>query len=125
MNLIENEVSMQKAQNTKMIKIIGVLMIVLIIIAVILVSYLTYQKSKELKFIINGEKKAISTDLFYFDDNGDVYISIKDLSRILQTNKIKAEYNNGSYKTVHNLSVFIFFIFVRLNLSPQLFLYYF
>ena len=98
MNLIENEVSMQKAQNTKMIKIIGVLMIVLIIIAVILVSYLTYQKSKELKFIINGEKKAISTDLFYFDDNGDVYISIKDLSRILQTNKIKAEYNNGSYK---------------------------
>ena len=35
---------------------------------------------------------------FYFDDNNELYISIKDLSNLLQKNKIMAEYNNGRYE---------------------------
>ena len=98
MNLIDNEVNEKKVQTTKTIKIIGIAIIILIIIAIGLVSFLAYEKSKEFKFLLDGNKQTLASDLFYFDDGGDVYISIKDLSNVLAKNSIKAEFNNGSYK---------------------------
>ncbi len=98
MNLIDNEVNEKKVQTTKTIKIIGIVIIILIIIAIGLISFLAYEKSKEFKFLLDGNKQTLASDLFYFDDGGDVYISIKDLSNVLEKNSIKAEFNNGSYK---------------------------
>lgn len=98
MNLIDNEVNEKKVQTTKTIKIIGIVIIILIIIAIGLISFLAYEKSKEFKFLLDGNKQTLASDLFYFDDGGDVYISIKDLSNVLAKNSIKAEFNNGSYK---------------------------
>ena len=98
MNLIDNEVDNKKIQNTKIIKIIGISIIILIFIAIILISYLVIEKSKEFKFLLDGNKQSFSSDLFNFDENGEVYISIKDLTELLQKNSVKAEYNNGSYK---------------------------
>ena len=98
MNLIDNEVNERKLQNTKMIKIIGISIIVLILIAIGLISYLSYERSKEFKYTIDGVRQKNLADLFYFDESGDIYLSIKDLTNVLQKNKINAEYNNGSYK---------------------------
>ena len=98
MNLIDNDVNKIKAQNTKLIKTISIVIIILILITIGLISYLTYRKSKELKYILNGKSQTFSSDLFYFDDNNELYISIKDLSNLLQKNKIMAEYNNGRYE---------------------------
>ena len=98
MNLIDNEVNEKKVQTTKTIKIIGIVIIILIIIAIGLVSFLAYEKSKEFKFLLDRNKQTLSSDLFYFDESGDVYISIKDLSNVLAKNSMKAEFNNGSYK---------------------------
>ena len=91
MNLIDNEVNEKKVQTTKTIKIIGIVIIILIIIAIGLISFLAYEKSKEFKFLLDGNKQTLASDLFYFDDGGDVYISIKDLSNVLAKNSIKAE----------------------------------
>lgn len=98
MNLIDNEVNEKKIQNTKTIKIIGITIIILVVIAIGLISYLSYEKSKEFKYLLNGSKQTFSSDLFYFDESGDIYISIKDLSNVLAKNAVKAEYNNGKYK---------------------------
>lgn len=98
MNLIDHELDEKKEKNTKTIKVIGIAIIILIIIAIGLVAYLAYAKSKEFKYLLDGNKQTFSSDLFYYDDNGDIYISIKDLSNILEKNSIKSEYNNGSYK---------------------------
>lgn len=98
MNLIDDEVNNQKEKNIKAIKIIGGALIFLIILVIILITYLGYLKSKKLKFTLDGNNQEITSDLFYYDDSGYLYISIKDLCNILKLNSIKAEYNNGEYK---------------------------
>ena len=81
-----------------MIKIIGISIIILIIIVIGLVSYLSYEKSKQFKYTIDGVRQNLVPDLFYFDESGEVYVSIKDFSNVLSKKSIKAEYNNGRYK---------------------------
>lgn len=98
MNLIDNEVNNQKEKNTKAIKIVGGLLIFLIILAIVLVTYLGYLKSKKLKFTLDGEQLEFTSDMFYYDENGSLYVSIKDLCNTLKIKGIKAEYNNGAYK---------------------------
>lgn len=97
MNLIDNEINEKKEQNNKIIKIVGVAIIVLIVVAIALMSYLSYEKSKQFKFLLDGNKSAISSDLLHYD-NDILYVSIKDLSNLLQKKSIVAEYNNGTYK---------------------------
>lgn len=98
MNLIDNEVNGQRERNTKAIKIIGVTLIILVMIVIALLSYLSYVKSKQFKFELDGTKQEFSSDLFYIDEDGEMYISLKDICKILQNNSISAEYNNGEYK---------------------------
>lgn len=101
MNLIDNELDKGKEKNTKLIKIIVIVMAILIIIGIGLFSYLSYLQSKQFKFFV--DKKTIqshnySSDLFYFEDDGDIYVSVKDLVNVLKQNSVKIEFNNGSYK---------------------------
>lgn len=98
MNLIDDELNMQKEKNTKMIKIIGVSIVGLILIVVGLITYLKYIQSKQFKFILDNNTQSFSEDLFYYNEDGEMYISIKDLSDILAKNSKKSEYNKGSYK---------------------------
>ena len=97
MNLIDNEVNEKKIQNTKNIKIIGVILIVLIIVAIGLIMLLSHIRSKEFKYFLDDKIQNITSDLFYTEEDGELYISIRDLSTILQANSIVAEYNNGTY----------------------------
>lgn len=97
MNLIDHELDKQKEKNTKTIKIIIAIIFILIIIGIALVSYLTYLQSKQFKFILDDKTQSYSSDLFYFDENGEVYISIKDLTNVLKQNSVNIEVNNGGY----------------------------
>lgn len=98
MNLIDHELDKQKEKNKKTIMIIVIAIFILILIGVTLLSYLSYLKSKQFKFIIDGKTQSFSSDLFYFDEDGEIYISIKDLTNVFCNNKIVVEYNNGNYK---------------------------
>ena len=101
MNLIDNELEKEKEKNTKLIKIIVFVIAILVIIGIGLFSYLSYLQSKQFEFII--DRKTIqstnySSDLFYFEDDGDIYVSVKDFVNVLKKNGAKIEFNNGSYK---------------------------
>lgn len=97
MNLIDNELDVKKEKNTRMIKIIIICMLILFVIGGSLLGYLSYLQSKQFKFFINGKTQSFSSDLFYFD-NGEIYISIKDLVNVLKNNSVNYEINNGVYK---------------------------
>ena len=98
MNLIDNELDVKKEKNTKIIKIIIISMLILFIIGGSLLGYLSYLQSKQFKFFINGKTQNFSADLFYFDDDGEIYVSIKDLVNVLKNNSVNYEINNGVYK---------------------------
>ncbi len=92
MNLIDNEEKKNKEQSTKLLKIIIIAIVVLVLILVAVLSYSMYLQSKEFKFLINDRNTSIPSNLFIFED-GDVYVSIKDMANLLDY-----EYNNGEYK---------------------------
>lgn len=91
MNLIDNEEKKNKEQSTKLLKIIIVAIVILVLILVAVVSYSMYLQSKQFKFLINDRNSNVPNSLFIFED-GDVYISIKDMADLLGY-----EYNNGEY----------------------------
>ena len=100
MNLIDNELDVEKEKNNKIIKIIVIFIAVLFIMGVILFSYMSYLKSKQFSFKINGSTiQNYDSDLFYNDEEGEKYISVRDLSNFLKkTKKMEIDYNNGGYK---------------------------
>lgn len=92
MNLIDNEEKKSKEQNTKVLKLIIIAIVVLVLILVAVMSYSMYLQSKQFKFYINEKNTSIPSDLIKNED-GEVYISIKDMANLLGY-----EYNNGEYK---------------------------
>lgn len=92
MNLIDNEEKKSKEQSTKLLKIIIMAIVVLVLILVAVLSYSMYLQSKQFRFSINDKNTSVPSNLFIFED-GNVYISIKDMADLLGY-----EYNNGEYK---------------------------
>lgn len=92
MNLIDNEEKKSKEQSTKLLKIIIIAIVVLVLILVAVLSYSMYLQSKQFKFLINDRNTSMPSNLFVFED-GEVYVSIKDMANLLGY-----EYNNGEYK---------------------------
>jgi len=100
MNLIDNELNVEKEKNNKIIKIIVIFIAVLFIMGIVLFSYMSYLKSKQLSFKIDGvTMQNYGSDLFYNDEDGEKYISVKDLVNLMKkTKKMEIDYNNGGYK---------------------------
>ena len=92
MNLIDNEEKKSKEQSTKVLKIIIIAIVALVLILVAVLSYSMYLQSKQFKFLINDRNTSVTSNLFIFED-GEVYVSIKDMANLLGY-----EYNNGEYK---------------------------
>lgn len=92
MNLIDNEEKKNKEQSTKILKIIIIAIVVLVLILVAVLSYSMYLQSKEFKFLINDKITSMPSNLFVFED-GEVYVSIKDMANLLDY-----DYSNGEYK---------------------------
>lgn len=110
MNLIDNELNKEKEKNTKIIKVIIVFIAILFIIGIVLFSYLSYLQSKQFSFILNKKTiQSYDSHMFFMDDDGEMYISIKDLVNVLKKNGVEIDYNNGGYKdyTEDNIRCYI------------------
>ena len=98
MNLIDNELDKEKEKNNKIIKIIIVFIAILFILGIVLFAYMSYLKSKQFSFKLNSvTMQNYPSDLFY-DDDGEKYVSVKDLVNLMKKNKMEIDYNNGGYK---------------------------
>ena len=78
-----NEKSFEKAKSMKIIKIIIVMLVILFIISIGTLGGIYYLQAKEFKVLIDGKTKSnISEDVFVVQD-GEMYVSIKDIATYL------------------------------------------
>ena len=86
------DIEKEKRKNKMLIKIIIIALIIVFLLSLCTLGAIYYLKNKELKLYIDGKKTSFSEDLFVIED-GQVYVSIKDIS-----SKIGYTVNNGEYK---------------------------
>ena len=91
---IENDFNQTNTKKSSNIMKVLIIMMVIIIIAVvgIIIAIMSLQE-KPLTVSINGLRARFAEDTFVFDDNGKIYISIRDIAP-----ELNYEAHNGEYK---------------------------
>lgn len=104
----ENDVFFEQEKKRKLIKIILIAIIILVVFCVCLLVFRSVAKKSSFKCTIDGENRAdISNDILLKDEkgnilveNGNVYVSIRKLSNILNYQFYNSEYKvKGEDKT--------------------------
>lgn len=97
MNLLEEDV-IQKDNNenkkTKTIILIAIVLVILIIIGI--VCYLEYIKSSMLKLTLNGQSNEGLKSLLIFEEDGSIYVPIKEVAKYFEYESYNGEYNSVS-----------------------------
>lgn len=95
MEIIGTNMAEKERKNKKIMKIIIIIIVLLLLVSIALFATIYYLKSKQFKFNVDGKtisSSSIASDLFVFE-NDKVYISLKDISSLINYN-----YYNGGYK---------------------------
>ena len=124
----EREVYYEQERKRKIFKTLIAVIIVLIIIAVILFIFIKTRNSGKLKVYLDGDVVTNVEDSLLlknekgkiFENNGEIYFSVRDLSNLLNTQYYNSEYKKkGEDKTkcqVRNENVYTSFISESNNL---------
>ncbi len=92
----------QNSKNKKILKLIIICIIVVLIVSAALIGaiyYLNLVEQRELKVYIDGVKTSVNSDTFIIKDNGKVYVSIKDIAKLLGYDVHNGEYKVNSEET--------------------------
>lgn len=97
MNIIEEGFQNKEEKKKKTSMTIILVAIVLVFCMIIgIISYLVYIKNSELKVFLNDEANAKVKDLLVIEDNGTVYVPIKEIASYLGYESYNGEYGNKS-----------------------------
>lgn len=97
MNIIEEGFQNKEEKKKKTSMTIILVAIVLVFCMIIgIISYLVYIKNSELKVFLNGQANAKVKDLLVIEDNGTVYVPIKEIASYLGYESYNGEYGNKS-----------------------------
>lgn len=97
MNIIEEgfqNKEEKKKKNSMTIILVAIVLVFCMIIGII--SYLVYIKNSELKVFLNDEANTKVKDLLVIEDNGTVYVPIKEIASYLGYESYNGEYGNKS-----------------------------
>ena len=84
------------SKNKKMSNLIIICIVIVLIVTVALIGaiyYLNLVQQRELKVYIDGVKTSVNADTFIIQNDGKVYVSIKDIAKLLGY-----DVHNGEYK---------------------------
>ena len=97
MNLIEESFQTKEEKKKKMTtKIILGAIIVVVLIIVGIVSYLLYVQSTTLKLTLDGQANEKLKQLLVFEDDGTIYVPIKEVASYLGYESFNGEYSDKS-----------------------------
>ena len=97
MNLIEESFRTKEEKKKKMTtKIILGAIIVVVLIIVGIVSYLLYVQSTTLKLTLDGQANEKLKQLLVFEDDGTIYVPIKEVASYLGYDAYNGEYSDKS-----------------------------
>ena len=97
MNIIEEgfQTKEEKKKKTSLtIILVAIILVVSLIIGI--VSYLAYLKNSELRVILNGEVNTKVEEMLLIENDGTVYMPIKEISSYLGYESYNGEYGNKS-----------------------------
>ena len=97
MNLIEESFQTKEEKKKKMAtKIILGAIIVVVLVIVGIVSYLLYVQSTTLKLTLDGQANEKLKQLLVFEDDGTIYVPIKEVASYLGYESFNGEYSDKS-----------------------------
>ena len=97
MNLIEESFQTKEEKKKKMTtKIILGAIIVVVLIIVGIVSYLLYVQSTTLKLTLDGQANEKLKQLLVFEDDGTIYVPIKEIASYLGYDSFNGDYTDKS-----------------------------
>lgn len=97
MNLMEESFQNKEEKNKKTVsRIILVLIIVLLIAIISIVAYLMYVKNNTLKLYLDGESNEKLKELLAIEEDGTVYVPIRDVASYLGYDSYSGEYSDKS-----------------------------
>lgn len=98
MNLIDESLEKNKKEdNSKTVaKIILAIILVLIILIISIFSYLLYIENSKLKVFVNGQANQDVLKLLNIEEDGTIYVPIRNIASYLGYNSYNGEYNNAS-----------------------------
>ncbi len=93
---MNENVNAKKQKNNKTAKIIIVAIVILSVIILAIIGIIMYLKSLNMKFYVDGIQTTINDDYFQVTEDGKIYISIQDISQLLEATYYKGEYGKIS-----------------------------
>lgn len=97
MNIIEESFQTKEEKSKKMTsKIILGAIILLIILIIGITSYLMYIKNSQLKLTLDGQVNEKFKDMLIIENDGTIYIPIKEVAGILGYDSYNGEYSDKS-----------------------------
>lgn len=97
MNLVEDSFNNTQQDNKKTIKTIILIAIILIVFIIIgIICYLGYIKNSELKLFLDGSENAKVKELLVMENDGTIYVPIKEIASYLGYESYNGEYDNKS-----------------------------
>lgn len=100
MNIIEESFQTKEEKKTKKtMKIILVAIILVFLMIVGIVVYLLYIQSTTLKLTLDGQVNEKLKQLLVFEEDGTIYVPIKEVASYFQYDSFDGEYNNGMSET--------------------------
>ena len=97
MNIIEESLQTKEEKSKKMTsKIILGAIILLIILIIGITSYLMYIKNSQLKLTLDGQVNEKFKDMLIIENDGTIYIPIKEVAGILGYDSYNGEYSDKS-----------------------------
>lgn len=98
MNLIDESLENNKTKDSskKTAKIILAIILVLIILIISIFSYLVYIENAKLKVLLNGQVNEEVLKILNFEEDGTIYVPIRNIAEYLGYKSYSGEYDNPS-----------------------------
>lgn len=97
MNLIEEDFKKEKNKKSNKAATIILVLIVLVVLAIIgIVIYMAYIKSNTLRLTIDGKSNEKLKSILVFEDDGKIYLPIKESAKYFNYESYNGEYNDIS-----------------------------
>lgn len=108
MNIENQVVSDEKKKSDKLLKVIFIFIVILILLSSVVIGLIYYLQQTEFKFTVNNVAiKNYSNDLFLFNTEGKVYISIKDLAGLIDYKAYNGSYGNQEQYSEDNTKCYV------------------
>lgn len=93
MEIIGTDYSEKEIKNNKLMKIILILVIITVVAIVGLFGYMYYLKENTISFTVDGVEVSEHAEDLFLSYNDKVYVSIKDMAKLVKFNVYNGEYN--------------------------------